>query len=137
MLVLTRKLDEKIQIGADITITIVRIKGQAVQIGIDAPRPVEVLRGELAAAADLRAEAGASLERPLAPATDEKAPAEPQPQRQVSRLAAQELGSRAPRSLGLPETLPLGGTGVLPLTSPTCLETLADNIFGFEVAFAW
>ena len=47
MLVLTRKLEEKIQIGNDIVITILKTKGKAVQIGVEAPRSVRVLRGEL------------------------------------------------------------------------------------------
>lgn len=47
MLVLTRKLQEKICIGNDITVTILRVKGQQVRIGIEAPRDVRVVRGEL------------------------------------------------------------------------------------------
>jgi carbon storage regulator CsrA len=47
MLVLTRKTQEKIQIGENITITILRVKGQAVRVGIDAPRDVRVIRSEL------------------------------------------------------------------------------------------
>jgi carbon storage regulator CsrA len=47
MLVLTRKSQEKIQIGDNITITILRVKGQTVRVGIDAPRSTKVIRGEL------------------------------------------------------------------------------------------
>ncbi len=47
MLVLTRKLKESIRIGDDITVTIVRVKGNAVRIGIEAPPHVRVIRGEL------------------------------------------------------------------------------------------
>lgn len=47
MLVLTRRLEEKIHIGSDITITILRIKGRMVKIGIEAPHGTQVLRGEL------------------------------------------------------------------------------------------
>ncbi|MEM8668544.1 MAG: carbon storage regulator [Planctomycetota bacterium] len=47
MLVLTRKLKEQIRIGDDITITIVRLQGNSVRIGIDAPREMRVVRGEL------------------------------------------------------------------------------------------
>ncbi|HEY5315921.1 MAG TPA: carbon storage regulator CsrA [Pirellulales bacterium] len=47
MLVLTRKTQEQIQIGNNIKITILRVKGQSVQIGIEAPREVRVLRAEL------------------------------------------------------------------------------------------
>ena len=48
MLVLTRKAKQQIQIGPDITITILQVKGQAVRVGIEAPRDVCVLRTELA-----------------------------------------------------------------------------------------
>ncbi len=37
MLVLTRKQNEKIQIGDQITITVLRMKGKAVRLGIEAP----------------------------------------------------------------------------------------------------
>jgi len=47
MLVLTRKMQERIQIGSNITITILRVKGNSVRVGIDAPREVRVVRGEL------------------------------------------------------------------------------------------
>lgn len=47
MLVLTRKVEQKIQIGPDITITILRVKGQSVRVGVEAPRSVRVLRAEL------------------------------------------------------------------------------------------
>ena len=47
MLVLTRKLNEEIKIGDDITLKIVRIKGGVVRVGIDAPMDFKVLRGEL------------------------------------------------------------------------------------------
>ena len=47
MLVLTRKQNEKIRIGDNITITVIRMKGKAVRLGIDAPNNINVLRGEL------------------------------------------------------------------------------------------
>jgi carbon storage regulator len=47
MLVLSRKLGEKVQIGNDITVTIVNISGHRVQIGIEAPVDVCILRHEL------------------------------------------------------------------------------------------
>lgn len=46
MLVLSRKVEEKIHIGDDITITVVRVKGQTVKLGIEAPRDMRVRRGE-------------------------------------------------------------------------------------------
>jgi len=47
MLVLTRKLQEKIHIGDNITLTIVKVKGNTVRVGIEAPREVRIVRGEL------------------------------------------------------------------------------------------
>lgn len=47
MLVLTRKPREEIRIGNGITITILRVKGQSVRIGIDAPNDIRIVRGEL------------------------------------------------------------------------------------------
>ncbi len=47
MLVLTRKTREQIQIGENVVITILKVKGQTVRVGIEAPRDVRVLRSEL------------------------------------------------------------------------------------------
>ena len=47
MLVLTRKQQEKIRIGENITITVLRTKGKAVRLGIEAPAEIPVIRGEL------------------------------------------------------------------------------------------
>ena len=48
MLVLTRKQSETIQIGDSITITVLRMKGKSVRLGIKAPHDFNVIRGELA-----------------------------------------------------------------------------------------
>jgi carbon storage regulator CsrA len=55
MLVLTRKLQETIKIGDHVTIHVLRVKGNTVRLGIDAPRQIRVVRGELA---DKQAAAG-------------------------------------------------------------------------------
>ncbi len=47
MLVLSRKQNEKICIGEEITVTVVKLKGNRVRIGIEAPNHIQVLRGEL------------------------------------------------------------------------------------------
>jgi carbon storage regulator len=47
MLILTRRLGEKIRIGDDIVITITAVHGNQVRIGIKAPDDIEVLREEL------------------------------------------------------------------------------------------
>ena len=49
MLVLTRKQKESIKIGDSIVVTILRVQGQSVRVGIEAPRDIRVVRGELSA----------------------------------------------------------------------------------------
>lgn len=52
MLILSRRQGDTVRIGPDITVSILRVQGGQVRIGIDAPKHVEVLRGERAEAAD-------------------------------------------------------------------------------------
>ena len=47
MLVLTRKTGEAIQIGDDIEITVVSIKGDQIKLGINAPKNIEIHRKEI------------------------------------------------------------------------------------------
>ena len=47
MLVLTRKVGERIQLGDNITVTLVKIHGNTVRLGIEAPPEMSVARQEL------------------------------------------------------------------------------------------
>lgn len=47
MLILSRKINEKIMIGEDITLAIIEIRGDQVKIGVDAPKSVKVFRQEV------------------------------------------------------------------------------------------
>lgn len=47
MLVLSRKVNDKIRIGDNIEITIVAMSGDNVRIGIEAPKDVKILRSEV------------------------------------------------------------------------------------------
>ena len=47
MLVLSRKPGQKLQIGDDITVTVLEVHGHVLRLGIEAPRDIRVLRGEL------------------------------------------------------------------------------------------
>lgn len=52
MLVLSRKVGEKLVIGNDIWVTVVAVKGNSVRVGIDAPDDVPILRSELTCCQD-------------------------------------------------------------------------------------
>lgn len=65
MLVLTRKLMERLYIGEEICVTVVRLEGGQVRLGIEAPRHIPVVRAELVAD---RADAPAPPE-PIGPAS--------------------------------------------------------------------
>ncbi len=84
MLVLSRRVGEKIVIGDDVVISVLELRGDVVRIGVDAPRHVQVRREELlaqvaetnrAAAASPQGDALAALRR-LRPASRAD-PAEP------------------------------------------------------------
>jgi carbon storage regulator len=47
MLVLNRKIGERIRIGGDIVVTVVKVQGKQVRIGIEAPLSVSIRRKEL------------------------------------------------------------------------------------------
>ena len=47
MLILSRKINEKVMIGDDISVSIIEIRGDQVRIGVDAPKSVKVFRQEV------------------------------------------------------------------------------------------
>ena len=47
MLILSRKINEKICIGGNITLTIIDVKGDQVKVGVEAPKEVKVFRQEV------------------------------------------------------------------------------------------
>ena len=66
MLILSRKINEKIMIGDEITVSIIEVRGDQVRIGIDAPKNVKVFRQEVFDA--IRAENKAASEsKPVIP----------------------------------------------------------------------
>lgn len=50
MLILTRKKNETIHIGEGIAVTVIRVSGNKVRLGVSAPRDLRVMRIELDAA---------------------------------------------------------------------------------------
>ncbi len=47
MLILTRRVDERIFIGDDITLCVLDIEGNRVRLGLEAPKDVAILREEV------------------------------------------------------------------------------------------
>ena len=47
MLVLSRRESERVHLGDDIVLTIVRVNGDKVRIGVEAPPHIKILRTEL------------------------------------------------------------------------------------------
>lgn len=47
MLVLTRKINEKIKIGESIVVSVLDVDGGNVKLGIDAPREISIVRVEV------------------------------------------------------------------------------------------
>jgi len=47
MLILTRRISEKLIIGEDVNIIVLGVKGNQVRLGIEAPREINVAREEL------------------------------------------------------------------------------------------
>jgi carbon storage regulator len=63
MLILTRRPGESIQVGEDIEISVIEIRGNQVRLGINAPAEVLVLRSELL---ESKSQA-ADIEQPVSP----------------------------------------------------------------------
>ncbi len=47
MLILTRRVGETLMIGDDVSVTVLRVKGNQVRLGVNAPRDVSVHREEI------------------------------------------------------------------------------------------
>ena len=78
MLVLSRKESQRIRVGDSIVVTIVKISGDKVRVGIDAPANVLVLRDELEVRSDVAqaaaASAGSAVKLPVRKAIRSPAP---------------------------------------------------------------
>jgi carbon storage regulator len=59
MLILTRRVGEALKIGDEVSVTVLRVKGDQVRLGIEAPKSVTVHREELAERLEREASAAA------------------------------------------------------------------------------
>jgi carbon storage regulator len=67
MLILTRKLNEKLVIGDGIVVSVIEVRGDQVKLGIEAPKTVKVFRQEVydAIQEQNRLAAGSPMQLPL------------------------------------------------------------------------
>lgn len=78
MLILARRLNERIVIGDSIEVSIVEIKGDQVKLGIDAPREVKVYRHEVYQAIQEENRAAAQSSAPATlPSIPQRKPTDP------------------------------------------------------------
>lgn len=89
MLVLTRKVGERILIGDDVVITVLDSRGDGVRIGIDAPRGVKIQREEVVRAV---IEANAEAAAAAAPAAEGSDDAEARLRAALGELGRPEQG---------------------------------------------
>jgi len=54
MLVLSRKVQERLRIGDEIVLTVIRIDANSVRLGIEAPLHVNIIRDELGFSSDYK-----------------------------------------------------------------------------------
>ena len=64
MLILQRKTGESLQIGEDITVTVVSVDNNRVRLAISAPNSVSILRSELVAARQVNQDSAAECAAP-------------------------------------------------------------------------
>jgi carbon storage regulator len=89
MLVLTRKVGERVLIGKEVWITVLSVTGHRVRLGIEAPRTTQICREEVLRAGKTSRNPG---EAAAAPGTDLGQTPPPPACRQAAALAGQ-LGS--------------------------------------------
>jgi carbon storage regulator len=70
MLVLSRKRSEQILIGSAIRITVVKLEGNQVRLGIEAPFTLPIVRGELLRRPHRREDQGPGTDPPEIPPVD-------------------------------------------------------------------
>ena len=75
MLILTRRVGETVMIGEDVTVTVLRVKGNQVRLGVNAPKSISVQREEIFHR--IKRESAESSEKVEKAETAEKAEAEP------------------------------------------------------------
>jgi len=75
VLILTRRVGETVMIGEDVTVTVLRVKGNQVRLGVNAPKSISVQREEIFHR--IKRESAESSEKVEKAETAEKAEAEP------------------------------------------------------------
>jgi carbon storage regulator len=79
MLVLSRRVGERLVIGDDIVVTVIEVRSDGVKLGIDAPRHVRVHRAEVLDAVEAANVAAVAADDSTAAALRKLVPASPAP----------------------------------------------------------
>lgn len=76
MLILTRREGESVRIGEDVTVTVLRVKGSQVRLGVNAPKNVAVQREEISERSRVEGSAAGNGSSASAPASSGAAAAD-------------------------------------------------------------
>jgi carbon storage regulator CsrA len=97
MLVLSRKSNQTLHIGDDIIVTIVRVRGDSVRIGIQAPSDVKIMRNELVAKIAAQLDASGSSDAASNGVSPEKASQSTSTQSANTRPTSKNVAKRVPK----------------------------------------
>jgi carbon storage regulator len=105
MLVLSRKKGEEIRIGDNIVVTVHRLSGNRVSIGIQAPDTCRIVRGELQQGEGSSTPASEEAPAAVQPPMVESRPARTAAPIKVSRksLGENRIAAHLPQSMRLPK----------------------------------
>ena len=92
MLVLSRRVGERLMIGDDIVVTVIEVRGDGVRLGIDAPREVRVHRAEVLEAVRAANVAASAVDDDAVAQLRRLVPSTPQPSESLTRETGPPIG---------------------------------------------
>jgi carbon storage regulator len=92
MLVLSRRVGERLMIGDDIVVTVIEVRGDGVRLGIDAPREVRVHRAEVLEAVRAANVAASAVDDDAVAQLRRLVPSTPQPPESLTQETQPPIG---------------------------------------------